>query len=142
MDESGTTATGGGGGRGSSRTGGNTGMSGIPRANRDAMHIAQTLFPSTLCTAFVEVIGLLDDHAVSLDGTGVYEVAYQVGFSFIKSDHNIFQQCLVKNTLDVFLDFQSKQLYNNMYFSWISDYTFFIGFLVSLIKTGKNLLFK
>ena len=78
MDESGTTATGGGGGRGSSRTGGNTGMSGIPRANRDAMHIAQTLFPSTLCTAFVEVIGLLDDHAVSLDGTGVYEVAYQV----------------------------------------------------------------
>ena len=117
MDESGTTATGGGGGRGSSRTGGNTGMSGIPRANRDAMHIAQTLFPSTLCTAFVEVIGLLDDHAVSLDGTGVYEVAYQVGFSFIKSDHNIFQQCLVKNTLDVFLDFQSKQLYNNMYFS-------------------------
>ena len=84
MDESGTTATGGGGGRGSSRTGGNTGMSGIPRANRDAMHIAQTLFPSTLCTAFVEVIGLLDDHAVSLDGTGVYEVAYQVGSNFIK----------------------------------------------------------
>ena len=79
MDESGTTTGGGGGGgRGSSRTGGTGGMAGIPRANRDAMHIAQTLFPSTLCTAFVEVIGLLDDHAVSLDGTGVYEVAYQV----------------------------------------------------------------
>ena len=78
MDESGTTATGGGGGRGSSRTGGTAGMAGIPRANRDAMHIAQTLFPSTLCTAFVEVIGLLDDHAVSLDGTAVYEVAYNV----------------------------------------------------------------
>ena len=80
MDESGTTniGGGGGGGRGSSRTGGTGGMAGIPRANRDAMHIAQTLFPSTLCTAFVEVIGLLDDHAVSLDGTGVYEVAYQV----------------------------------------------------------------
>ena len=79
MDESGTTATGGGGGgRGSSRTGGTAGMTGIPRANRDAMHIAQTLFPSTLCTAFVEVIGLLDDHAVSLDGTAVYEVAYNV----------------------------------------------------------------
>ena len=67
--------------RGSSRTGGPSGMAGIPRANRDAMHIAQTLFPSTLCTAFVEVIGLLDDHAVSLDGTGVYEVAYQVRLS-------------------------------------------------------------
>ena len=79
-DEGGTTTAGGGGGvgRGSSRAGGQGGMTGVPRANRDAMHIAQTLFPSTLCTAFVEVIGLLDDHAVSLDGTGVYEVAYQV----------------------------------------------------------------
>ena len=86
MDESGTTgASTVGGGRGSSRTGGNAGMAGIPRANRDAMHIAQTLFPSTLCTAFVEVIGLLDDHAVSLDGTGVYEVAYQVSWKKLMS---------------------------------------------------------
>ena len=81
LDESGTANTG-GGGRGSTRTGGGVGTAGIPRASRDAMHIAQTLFPSTLCTAFVEVIGLLDDHAVSLDGTGVYEVAYQVSHIF------------------------------------------------------------
>ena len=82
VDESGTTPIpSSGAGRGSSRAGGaGIGMAGIPRANRDAMHIAQTLFPSTLCTAFVEVIGLLDDHAVSLDGTGVYEVAYQVRY--------------------------------------------------------------
>ena len=82
MDESGTAPIPtSGAGRGSSRAGGaGIGMAGIPRANRDAMHIAQTLFPSTLCTAFVEVIGLLDDHAVSLDGTGVYEVAYQVRY--------------------------------------------------------------
>ena len=77
VDE-GTTKNAGSGGRGSSRMPGGGGMAGVPRANRDAMHIAQTLFPSTLCTAFVEVIGLMDDHAVSLDGTGVYEVAYQV----------------------------------------------------------------
>ena len=82
MDESGTAPIPtSGAGRGSNRAGGaGIGMAGIPRANRDAMHIAQTLFPSTLCTAFVEVIGLLDDHAVSLDGTGVYEVAYQVRY--------------------------------------------------------------
>ena len=82
VDESGTAPIpSSGAGRGSSRAGGaGIGMAGIPRANRDAMHIAQTLFPSTLCTAFVEVIGLLDDHAVSLDGTGVYEVAYQVRY--------------------------------------------------------------
>ena len=42
--------------------------------------MAQALFPSMLCTSFVEVIRLLDDHAVSLDGTAVYEVAYQVRF--------------------------------------------------------------
>ena len=89
MDESGTAPIPtSGAGRGSSRAGGaGIGMAGIPRANRDAMHIAQTLFPSTLCTAFVEVIGLLDDHAVSLDGTGVYEVAYQV--RYCKREYNI-----------------------------------------------------
>ncbi len=47
-------------------------------ASKPTMHMAQTLFPSVLCTAFVEVINLLDDHAVSLDGTAVYEVAFQV----------------------------------------------------------------
>jgi len=45
---------------------------------KNTVHIAQSIFPSILCTAFVDVIGLLDDHAVSLDGTAVYEVAYQV----------------------------------------------------------------
>ncbi len=45
---------------------------------KGVFHVAQTLFPSTLCSAFLEVIALLDDQAVSLDGTAVYEVAYQV----------------------------------------------------------------
>ncbi len=45
---------------------------------KNTVHIAQSIFPSILCTAFVDVIALLDDHAVSLDGTAVYEVAYQV----------------------------------------------------------------
>ena len=43
------------------------------------IHLAQSLFPSTMCSVFVEVIALLDDQAVSLDGTAVYEVAYQAG---------------------------------------------------------------
>ena len=45
---------------------------------KNTIHVAQSIFPSILCTAFVDVISLLDDHAVSLDGTAVYEVAYQV----------------------------------------------------------------
>ena len=49
-----------------------------PTASKATLHMAQALFPSMLCTSFVEVIRLLDDHAVSLDGTAVYEVAYQV----------------------------------------------------------------
>ena len=48
------------------------------KPSKSAMHTAQTLFPSTMCSAFVEVIQLLDDHAVSLDGVAVYEIAYQV----------------------------------------------------------------
>lgn len=36
------------------------------------------LFPSCLCSAVVDIIGLLDDAAVSADGNSVYEVAYQV----------------------------------------------------------------
>ena len=49
-----------------------------PIPTKSNFHAAQALFPSTMCTAFVEVIALLDDQAVSLDGTAVYEVAYQV----------------------------------------------------------------
>ena len=49
-----------------------------PVSSKSRYHLAQGLFPSVLCSAFVEVIALLEDQAVSLDGTAVYEVAYQV----------------------------------------------------------------
>ena len=52
--------------------------------------MAQALFPSVLCTSFVEVISLLDDHAVSLDGTAVYEVAHQIICSCLVEDSNLF----------------------------------------------------
>lgn len=39
---------------------------------------APSLFPSSLCSAIVQIIHLLDDAAVSDDGSAVYEVAYQV----------------------------------------------------------------
>lgn len=40
--------------------------------------VASALFPSTLCSAVVEIVALLDDAAVSRDECSVYEVAYQV----------------------------------------------------------------
>lgn len=39
---------------------------------------ALSLFPSSLCSAIIQIINLLDDPAVSDDGNAVYEVAYQV----------------------------------------------------------------
>lgn len=52
---------------------------GIPR-NTQSHHgqSALSLFPSSLCSAIVQIINLLDDPAVSDDGNAVYEVAYQV----------------------------------------------------------------
>jgi len=37
-----------------------------------------SLFPSCLCSAVIQIITLLDDCAVSPDGTAVYEVAHAV----------------------------------------------------------------
>jgi len=59
-------------------------------AFKSAFHVATTLFPSTMCSAFLEVIALLDDQAVSLDGTAVYEVAYEVVWSCLVEDSNLF----------------------------------------------------
>lgn len=48
------------------------------------LHSAHSLFPSCLCSAVIQIIGLLDDAAVSPDGNAVYEVAYQVNFLIIQ----------------------------------------------------------
>lgn len=50
-------------------------------APRNVAHHGQSalsLFPSTLLSAAIPLIGLLDDAAVSEDGNAVYEMAYQV----------------------------------------------------------------
>lgn len=51
----------------------------VPR-NTQSHHgqSALSLFPSSLCSAIIQIINLLDDPAVSDDGNAVYEVAYQV----------------------------------------------------------------
>ncbi|XP_023345788.1 protein unc-80 homolog [Eurytemora carolleeae] len=52
--------------------------------------VAQPLLPSTVCAAFAEIIMMLDDHGVSTDGIAVYEVAYQIIWSFLVEDCNLF----------------------------------------------------
>ncbi|XP_065170367.1 protein unc-80 homolog isoform X8 [Atheta coriaria] len=49
-----------------------------PRNTGHHLHSAHSLFPSCLCSAVIQIINLLDDAAVSPDGSAVYEVAYQV----------------------------------------------------------------
>ncbi|XP_032667265.1 protein unc-80 homolog isoform X5 [Odontomachus brunneus] len=51
---------------------------------------ALSLFPSSLCSAIVQIINLLDDPAVSDDGNAVYEVAYQVIWSCLVEDSALF----------------------------------------------------
>lgn len=67
-----------------------TGEQAKPTSVKSNYHVAQTLFPSTLCSAFMDVIALLDDQAVSLDGTAVYEIAYHVIWSCLVDDSNLF----------------------------------------------------
>ncbi|KAL0104477.1 hypothetical protein PUN28_017301 [Cardiocondyla obscurior] len=63
----------------------------VPR-NTQAHHSqsALSLFPSSLCSAIVQIINLLDDPAVSDDGNAVYEVAYQVIWSCLVEDSALF----------------------------------------------------
>ncbi|XP_031838290.1 unc80, NALCN channel complex subunit isoform X9 [Nomia melanderi] len=51
---------------------------------------APSLFPSSLCSAIVQIIHLLDDAAVSDDGSAVYEVAYQVIWNCLVEDSALF----------------------------------------------------
>ncbi|XP_072743186.1 protein unc-80 homolog isoform X2 [Anoplolepis gracilipes] len=60
---------------------------------RNTSHHSQSalsLFPSSLCSAIVQIINLLDDPAVSDDGNAVYEVAYQVIWSCLVEDSALF----------------------------------------------------
>ncbi|XP_014281796.1 protein unc-80 homolog isoform X3 [Halyomorpha halys] len=60
------------------------------------IHSAQSLFPSCLCTAVVRIINLLDDAAVSSDGSAVYEVAYQVIWSCLVEDSALFLRYILE----------------------------------------------
>ena len=98
-----------------------------PTSPKSSYHVAQTLFPSTLCSAFLEVIALLDDQAVSLDGTAVYEVAYQVSY-----DHKAKVKKSSGRRSSIFWGFLSFLFPNNIW-------DFLLGDLV-LSRRGQQLV--
>ncbi|XP_053975913.1 protein unc-80 homolog [Hylaeus volcanicus] len=62
----------------------------MPRNTSHHGQSAPSLFPSSLCSAIVQIIDLLDDAAVSDDGSAVYEVAYQVIWNCLVEDSALF----------------------------------------------------
>ncbi|XP_066582663.1 protein unc-80 homolog [Prorops nasuta] len=62
----------------------------IPRNTSHHGQSALSLFPSSLCSAIIQIINLLDDAAVSDDGNAVYEIAYQVIWNCLVEDSALF----------------------------------------------------
>ncbi|XP_046742007.1 protein unc-80 homolog isoform X8 [Diprion similis] len=62
----------------------------VPRNTSHHGQSALSLFPSSLCSAIIQIINLLDDAAVSEDGNAVYEVAYQVIWNCLVEDSALF----------------------------------------------------
>lgn len=90
----------------------------IPRNTSHHSQSAPSLFPSSLCSAIVQIIHLLDDAAVSDDGSAVYEVAYQV--------KKIFRIIFERNSIIRVLFLEKKKNIHNASVSF-----FFFFFLLS-----------
>ena len=48
------------------------------------------MLPSTICSSFADIVKLLDDHSITGDGIAVYQAAYNVIWSFLVEDSNLF----------------------------------------------------
>ncbi|CAG2182896.1 unnamed protein product, partial [Oppiella nova] len=60
------------------------------RAPQHNIQLAQSVFPSSLCSAAVTIINLLDDPQVNAEGSAVYEVAYKVVWHCLVEDSALF----------------------------------------------------
>ena len=108
-------------------------------------HLAQSLFPSTLCSAFVEIIALLDDQAVSLDGTAVYEVAYQVVWQCLVEDSNLFLKFFMEKLTRENQDDMFQIIRNLIRFipqlphqAAFSLYNYLIGYIMFYVRTPRD----
>lgn len=60
------------------------------RGTTSLVTVSQQLFPSSLCSAVITIIHLLDDPAVTSDGMAVYQVAHEVIWSCLVEDSALF----------------------------------------------------
>lgn len=90
----------------------------VPRNMSHHSQSALSLFPSSLCSAIIQIINLLDDPAVSDDGNAVYEVAYQVSRENEFLSHNLRHICYLALIPTLFSFF--------FYFLYLVIFIFFI----------------
>ncbi|RWS30612.1 protein unc-80-like protein [Leptotrombidium deliense] len=62
----------------------------VERPPTHHIHVTQAIFPSSLCSASITIINLLNDLEVSSTGSAVYEVAYKVVWHCLVEDTALF----------------------------------------------------
>ncbi|EGI65756.1 Protein unc-80-like protein, partial [Acromyrmex echinatior] len=103
---------------------------------------ALSLFPSSLCSAIVQIINLLDDPAVSDDGNAVYEVAYQVIWSCLVEDSALFLRYVLERLTREKQELMFKVLRHLIRFvpklpqqAAFALYNYIIGYVMFYVRT-------
>ncbi|CAH2006087.1 unnamed protein product [Acanthoscelides obtectus] len=106
------------------------------------LHSAHSLFPSCLCSAVVQIINLLDDAAVSVDGNAVYEVAYQVIWTCLVEDSALFLRYILERLTREKQDLMIKILRHLIRFipklpqqAAFALYNYIIGYVMFYVRT-------
>jgi len=105
----------------------------VPRNTAHHGQSALSLFPSSLCSAIVQIINLLDDPAVSDDGNAVYEVAYQVLRKLVCHDSTVCRILLL------LIRSPSQVIWNCL----VEDSALFLRYVLErLTREKQELMFK
>ncbi|XP_066993860.2 protein unc-80 homolog [Anabrus simplex] len=108
-------------------------------------HSAHSLFPSSLCSAVIQIINLLDDAAVSADGNAVYEVAYQVIWSCLVEDSALFLRYVLERLTREKQDLMFKILRHLVRFvpklpqqAAFALYNYIIGYVMFYVRSPQE----
>ncbi|XP_076183174.1 unc80, NALCN channel complex subunit isoform X2 [Ptiloglossa arizonensis] len=114
----------------------------IPRNTSHHGQSAPSLFPSSLCSAIVQIIHLLDDAAVSDDGSAVYEVAYQVIWNCLVEDSALFLRYVLERLTREKQEFMFKILRHLIRFvpklpqqAAFALYNYIIGYVMFYVRS-------
>ena len=106
---------------------------------------AQALLPSTICSSFAEIVKLLEDHSVNADGVSVYQVAYQVIWTFLTEDSNLFLKFFMEKLTRENQDDMFQIIRNLIRFipqlphqAAFSLYNYLIGYIMFYVRTPRD----